>query len=222
MYEGGIRVPLVVSWPGHVKPGLTDIPVATIDLYPTLLDLCRAAAPAGLPLDGMSLAGLLAGKATLERERLCWHFPCYVGKATPSSAVREGDWKLVEFFEDGGHVELFSLNDDPHEQNDLAAVERQRADALTKTLHAWQAATGAAIPNAANPAYDPAADRPRGGPGGGGGGGPEGGRQGGSRGGKGGKRGGDGRQPGAGERMEGASPAPLPSGDGGRRPRPRQ
>ena len=167
----------------------------------------------------MSLAGLLAGQALPERQRLFWHFPCYVGKATPSSAVREGDWKLVEFFEDGGHVELFNLRDDPHEQNDLAAEQSQKAGALTKTLRAWQATTGAAIPNAANPAYDPAADRPRGGPGAsGGGGGPQGGRQ---RGG-GGKRAGEGRREGVGGRMEGASPGSLPSGDGGRRPRPRQ
>ncbi len=218
LYEGGIRVPMVVSWPGRVSPASTDIPVATIDLYPTLLDLCRAEAPAGQLLDGTSLAGLLAGKATLERERLFWHFPCYVGKATPSSAVREADWKLVEFFEDGGHVELFNLRDDPHEQNDLAAAEPERADTLTKTLRSWQAATGAAIPNAVNPAYDAAADRPRGGPGAGGGGGPQGGRQGL----KGGKREEDGRRQGGRDRLEGASPAPLPSGDGGRRPRPRQ
>ena len=175
LYEGGIRVPMVVSWPGRVKPGSTDLPVATVDLYPTLLDLCRAAAPPAQPLDGTSLAGFLAGEAPPERERLFWHFPCYVGKATPSSAVREGDWKLVEFFEDGGHVELFNLRDDPHEQNDLAAAEPKRADSLTKTLRAWQEATGAAIPKAVNPAYDPAAVRPRGGPGaGGGGGGPQG------------------------------------------------
>ena len=201
LYEGGIRVPMVVSWPGRVQPGSTDIPVATVDLYPTLLDLCRAAAPAGQPLDGTSLAGFLTGGAALQRERLFWHFPCYVGRAAPSSAVREGDWKLIEFFEDGGHVELFNLRDDPHEQNDLAAAQRQRADALTKTLRAWQAATGAAIPKAVNPAYDPAAVRPRGGPGaGGGGGGPQGSRQGEKRG----KRDGEGRRPGGRGRMEGA------------------
>jgi len=219
LYEGGIRVPMVVSWPGRVKPGLTDIPAATVDLYPTLLDVCRAEAPPAQPLDGISLAGLLAGKSTLEREWLFWHFPCYVGKATPSSAVREGDWKLVEFFEDGGHVELFNLRDDPHEQNDLAAAEPKRADSLAKTLRAWQAATGAAIPTAANPAYDPAAERPRGGPGaGGGGGGPQGGRQVGK-----GKAAGRGRPAaGIGGRMDGANPGALPSGDGGRRPRPRQ
>jgi arylsulfatase A-like enzyme len=201
LYEGGIRVPMVVSWTGRVKPGSTDLPVATIDLYPTLLDLCRAAAPAGQPLDGTSLAGFLTGGAALQRERLFWHFPCYVGRAAPSSAVREGDWKLVEFFEDGGHVELFNLRDDPHEQNDLAAAQGQRADTLTKTLRAWQAATGAAIPKAVNPAYDPAAVRPRGGPGaGGGGGGPQGSRPGE----KGGKRDGEGRQPGGRGRREGA------------------
>ncbi|MCY3014301.1 MAG: sulfatase [Planctomycetota bacterium] len=201
LYEGGIRVPMVVSWPGRVSPASSDIPVATVDLYPTLLDLGRAAAPPAQPLDGTSLAGFLSGKEAPERERLFWHFPCYVGKATPSSAVREGDWKLVEFFEDGGHVELFNLRDDPHEQNDLAAAEPKRADALTKTLRAWQAATGAAIPKAVNPAYDPAAVRPRGGPGaGGGGGGPQGSRQGE----KGGKRDGEGRQPGGRGRREGA------------------
>jgi len=201
LYEGGIRVPMVVSWPGRVKPGSTDIPVATVDLYLTLLDLCRAAAPAGQPLDGTSLAGFLTGGAALQRERLFWHFPCYVGKAAPSSAVREGDWKLIEFFEDGGHVELFNLRDDPHEQNDLAAAEPKRADTLTKALRAWQATTGAAIPNAVNPAYDPAAVRPRGGPGaGGGGGGPQGSRQGEKRG----KRDGEGRRPGWRGRMEGA------------------
>ena len=175
LYEGGIRVPMVVSWSGRVKPGSTDLPVATVDLYPTLLDLGRAAAPPAQPLDGTSLVGFLSGKEAPERERLFWHFPCYVGKATPSSAVREGDWRLIEFFEDGGHVELFNLRDDPHEQNDLAAAEPKRADSLTKTLRAWQEATGAAIPKAVNPAYDPAAVRPRGGPGaGGGGGGPQG------------------------------------------------
>ncbi len=199
LYEGGIRVPMVVSWPGRVKPGSTDLPVATVDLYPTLLDLCRAAAPPAQPLDGTSLAGFLAGEAPPERERLFWHFPCYVGKATPSSAVREGDWKLVEFFEDGGHVELFNLRDDPHEQNDLAAAEPKRADSLTKTLRAWQEATGAAIPKAVNPAYDPAAVRPRGGPGaGGGGGGPQGSRPGE----KGGKRDGEGRRLGGSGRRE--------------------
>ncbi len=164
LYEGGIRVPLVVSGPGVARRGGTSaVPVATVDLYPTLLDLCGAAPPRGQPLDGASLAGLLGGGKPPARERLFWHFPCYVGRATPSSAVREGDYKLIEFFEDGGRMELYNLRDDPNEKRDLAASQPARVAALSRTLHDWQQATGAAIPRDANPAYDPKADRPRGG-----------------------------------------------------------
>jgi len=164
LYEGGIRVPLVVSWRGvATKGGTTPIPVATVDLYPTLLELCGATPPAGQTLDGTSLAGLLQGGKPPARERLFWHFPCYVGRATPSSAVREGDSKLIEFFEDGGRTELYDLRDDPNEKRDLAASQPERVAALSRTLHDWQQATGATIPRDANPAYDPKADRPRGG-----------------------------------------------------------
>ena len=163
LYEGGIRVPLAVSWPGRLKSGTTDFPMATIDFYPTLLQLCGADAPVDQPLDGVSLAGLLLRGEAPPRERLFWHFPCYVGKAAPSSAMREGDWKLIEFFADGGRVELYDLESDPNEQRDLAGEHPARAEALAKTLHAWQEATGAAIPTEANPAYDLNADRPRGG-----------------------------------------------------------
>jgi len=163
LYEGGIRVPLAVSWPGRVKPGTTDFPVATVDVYPTLLEICGASAPADQPLDGVSLAGLLLGGEEPRRDRLFWHFPCYVGRATPSSAVREGHWKLVEFFEDGGHVELYDLATDPYEERDLTAGEPKRAETLAATLRHWQQATGAALPAGANPAYDAAAERPRGG-----------------------------------------------------------
>lgn len=138
------------------------MPVATIDLYPTLLDLADATPPPGQVLDGVSLAPLLRGTAAPARERLFWHFPCYVGKATPSSAIREGDYKLIEFFEDGGRHELYNLRDDPGERTDLARRDPERARTLTATLHAWQRETAAAIPRDANPAYDPAAGRPRG------------------------------------------------------------
>lgn len=218
LYEGGIRVPMMVSWPGRVKPGSTDIPVATVDLYPTLLDLCGAGPPADQPLDGTSLARLVLGGDAPERDRLFWHFPCYVGRAAPASAVREGDWKLVEFFEDGGHVELFNLREDPHEQEDRSAREPERTAALTSTLHDWQSATGAAIPTAANPAYDPRAERPRGGQAGGGG---AGGRSPG--------RDRSGRDVGQGDRRDmddagrrPATPGARRGGDGERRQRPRQ
>ncbi len=163
LYEGGIRVPLVVTGPAAVKPGSkSDLPVASIDLYPTLLDLAGAAPPPGQPLDGISWAAVLRGGDPPARKRMFWHFPCYVGKATPASAVREGDFKLIEFFENGGHVELYNLRDDPGEQRDLSRSMPEKARSLTAALHTWQRETKAAIPTQANPAYDPQADRPRG------------------------------------------------------------
>jgi arylsulfatase A-like enzyme len=175
--EGGIRVPLVAAGAGVAKPGTTcDVPVASVDFYPTLLELAGGKPSAGQTLDGTSLVPLLRGAKTLPRERLFWHFPCYVGRATPSSAVREGSWKLVEFFEDGGHVELYDLANDPSEGRDLSREMPERTAGLSETLHAWQRETAAAIPREANPAYDPQADRPRGGTGGRGGGRGRGGR----------------------------------------------
>ena len=182
LYEGGIRVPLVVSWPRLARPGTTcDEPVSSIDFYPTLLELAGLPPSDGQQLDGMSLVHVFEGEASLPRPRLFWHFPCYVGRATPSSAVREGDFKLIEFFEDGGRVELYNLRDDPHEKRNLAATQPAKAATLSRSLHAWQQETGAAIPGDANPAYDPQAERTRGGQAGGEGrrGGPSG--QGGSR-----------------------------------------
>ena len=164
LYEGGIRVPLVIAWPGVVKPGTTSAaPVATVDLYPTLVEATGATPPRDQPLDGASLVPLLRGGPPPDRPWLFWHFPCYVGRAAPASAVREGRYKLVEFFEDGGRAELYDLEADPGEIRDLAAAEPDRAAALTRTLHAWQRETGAAIPRQANAAYDPAARRPGGG-----------------------------------------------------------
>jgi arylsulfatase A-like enzyme len=168
--EGGIRVPLVAAGAGVAKPGTTcDVPVASVDFYPTLLELAGGKPAAGQMLDGTSLVPLLRGAKTLTRERLFWHFPCYVGRATPSSAIREGTFKLIEFFEEGGRVELYDLANDPSENRDLSREMPERTAGLTKTLKAWQRETGAAMPRGANPAYDPQADRPRGGAGGGGG-----------------------------------------------------
>lgn len=170
LYEGGIRIPLVVTGPGIKKPGSKcDAPVASIDIYPTLVELAGLKAPAGQVQDGVSMVPAFSGGATLNRPRLFWHFPCYVGKATPCSALREGDFKLIEFFEEGGHVELFNLKNDPNEEKNLAASMPDKAAALTKTLRAWQKETGALLPEGPNPNYDPKAERPRGGQGGGGG-----------------------------------------------------
>ncbi|MBU6276141.1 MAG: sulfatase [Planctomycetes bacterium] len=163
LYEGGIRVPLVIAGPGIHGGRRVDDPVSSIDIYPTVLDLTGAAPPTGHALDGQSLVPLLAG-GTLARRPLFWHFPCYVGSSPPASAIRDGDLKLVEFFEDGGRRELYDLAADPSESRDLASQRPRDAAALTDALHDWQRRTGAFIPTEPNPAYDPAAQRARGGP----------------------------------------------------------
>lgn len=154
LYEGGIRVPLVVTWSGLKKPGgKSEAPVSSVDLYPTLLELAGLQPARDQILDGVSLVPVMQGATELSRTRLFWHFPCYVGRATPSSAMREGDFKLLEFFEDGGRRELYNLRDDPNEERDLAKVMPDKAAALYRTLRAWQTETKAAIPNTANPKY---------------------------------------------------------------------
>ncbi|MFM8282765.1 MAG: sulfatase [Planctomycetaceae bacterium] len=162
LYEGGIRVPLVIAGPGIRGGKRVDTPVSSIDIYPTLLDIAGARPPSGHALDGRSLMPLLAG-GTLPPRPLFWHFPCYVGGSPPASAIRDGTLKLVEFFEDGGRRELYDLDADPGETHDLAGERPREAEALTAALHQWQQRTRAAIPHEANPAYDPAASRGRGG-----------------------------------------------------------
>lgn len=179
LYEGGIRVPAVVAWPGLAKPGSKcEAPITTVDWYPTLLELAGLTPSASQTLDGISLVPALRGAGELNRQRMFWHFPCYVGKAAPSSALREGDYKLIEFYEDGGRRELYNLKTDPNESHDLAKAEPERAATMYQTLLAWQKETGAAVPSGPNPKYDPKAARPRGGPGGKGPGGSGGGPQG--------------------------------------------
>jgi arylsulfatase A-like enzyme len=181
LYEGGIRVPLAISWPGLAKPGsVCDSPVTSVDFYPTLLELAGLSPPPGQKLDGVSLVPALRGAKELSRPRLFWHFPCYVGGAKPSSAIREGDFKLIEFFEDGGHRELYNLRTDPNEEQNLADKMPEKATTLYRTLKTWQTETAAAMPRGRNPDFDPKAERPRGNQGGQGGG--QGGKPGGRKG----------------------------------------
>lgn len=164
LYEGGIRVPLVVSWTGLKGPGRRcAVPVASIDLYPTLLDLTGIDVPDQTRLDGVSLAPLFAGAMELPPRSLYWHFPCYVGRATPCSALRDGDFKLIQFFEDGGRAELYNLRSDPSEEHDLSRSMPEQATAMLRQLQSWQQQTGADLPRGANPDYDPRAERTRGG-----------------------------------------------------------
>lgn len=156
-YEGGIREPLIIKWPGVTKPGSTcDVPVTSTDFYPTMLEM------AGLPLrprqhlDGISLAPVLRGVGKLDRQAIYWHYPHYSNQGgPPSAAVRSGDWKLIEFFEDG-HVELYNLREDIAEKNDLANRHPQKAKELTDMLHRWLKDVDAAMPTP-NPSWKPAA-----------------------------------------------------------------
>jgi arylsulfatase A-like enzyme len=147
VYEGGVRVPWIVKWPGVTPPGSTcEEPIITLDLYPTLLQITGAKGDPkhNAAVDGLSLVPLLKDpKSKLDRQRLYWHYPHYhPGGATPYAAVRERDWKLIETYEDD-RVELYNLKEDPSEKTDLAAKEPERAKSLRDILHAWQKQVGA-------------------------------------------------------------------------------
>lgn len=162
-YEGGVRIPLIVRFPPHVKAKATsDEPVITMDLFPTLLDLAgltQATQPETLKnLDGVSIAPLLTGKSDkLDRDAIYWHYPHYhPGGSTPYSAIRSGDYRLVEFFEDG-RTELYNLRDDIGEQHDLSAKEPEKRDELHRKLIQWREQVGAQLPTP-NPDYAPSAE----------------------------------------------------------------
>lgn len=157
VYEGGVRVPLIVRYPHHVAAGsVSSIPVTSPDFYPTLLDLTRVNPRKKTPkFDGVSLAGLLVGGETdLPREAIFWHYPHYHTEgATPYSAIRKGAWKLIEFFEDG-RVELYHLATDIGEQSNLAETNLAKRNELLADLRAWRKRVGAQLPRP-NPAHDP-------------------------------------------------------------------
>jgi len=147
LYEGGIREPMIVKWPGVVKPGtVCNEPVISTDFYPTMLEM------AGLPLkpkqhqDGLSLVPLLKQQGSLNRKALYWHFPHYHGSGNrPSGAIRAGDYKLIEWFEDG-EIELYNLKDDLSEKHNLARTMPQKANELKQMLHTWREKVGANMP----------------------------------------------------------------------------
>lgn len=156
-YEGGVRVPLIVHWPGVTTPGrISDTPVITMDLFPTLLEMCGL--PAAAKLDGVSLVPLLRKTGELARDTLFWHYPHHqhyqLGGTMPYGAIRSGDFKLIEFFNDM-HVELYNVRADIGEQSDLTAAMPQKAEELRARLHAWREEVGAQMPTP-NPNYDSA------------------------------------------------------------------
>jgi len=162
LYEGGIRVPFLFSWPGHIKSGIiSDYPIIGTDVFPTILDLIGAAPPRNMVMDGVSLKELLLKEKTPDLRPLFWHFPAYleryrghpdVWRTTPVSAIRYGDWKLIEFFEDGT-LELYNLRQDIGEHHNLIQEYPEKSLELVTILRNWQAETGAFIPTQSNPGF---------------------------------------------------------------------
>lgn len=155
--EGGIRVPLLVRWPGHIATGTTsDVPVVTDDFYPTLLELAGLDVIPEQHKDGVSFASVLTeGSKSIDREAICWHYPHYTSKTfgQPSSAIRKGDWKLIEFLEDG-RLELYNLKDDIGEHENLTQVNPEKAGELKQILDDWRNDLNVKFPTP-NPNYDP-------------------------------------------------------------------
>jgi arylsulfatase A-like enzyme len=154
LYEGGIRVPLIVRWPGRVPAGrLIDTPVINTDWLPTLTEIGGANTPPNL--DGVSIAALLTGRGTPKARPFYWHFPHYTNQGSqPAGAIRVGDWKLIEHYEDG-RAELFNVAKDVGETTDLSAREPRRVARLKRQLGDWLQRVGAQT-NAPNPKFDPA------------------------------------------------------------------
>jgi arylsulfatase A-like enzyme len=145
-YEGGLRIPLIVKWPGRTAAGSTcHTPVSSMDILPTLLAIAGVAPPPGV--DGESLVPLLTQRGSFAERPLYWHYPHYWhGQAVrPFGAVRAGAWKAIEFYEDM-RIELYNLDDDPGETHDLARDNPSRATELRDALHGWRASVGAQMP----------------------------------------------------------------------------
>jgi arylsulfatase A len=157
-YEGGVRVPMIVYWPKVTAGGVCEVPVITMDLFPTILEMLAQAGAGDAAGDGVSIVPLLRQSGTIPERPLFWHYPHYQhyqqGGTTPYGAIRRGDDKLIEFYDDF-RVELYNLANDIGEQHDLASAEQDRAKSLRDELHAWRIAVSAQMPTP-NPSYDPA------------------------------------------------------------------
>lgn len=155
LYEGGIRIPMIVKYPGKTKPGsVSNTPAITHDLYPTFVAAAGGKLPSNQTIDGKDLLPLLTNPASKQhREALYWHYPHY-HHDRPASAIREGDWKLIEYLDETGDVELYHLAEDLSETKNLSAERKGKAADLTEKLRGWRAEVGARMP-LHNPSYDP-------------------------------------------------------------------
>ena len=145
-YEGGVRVPLIVSWPHKISANIVDVPAISCDLFPTLLELTEVENRSPNQIDGVSLASLLLKQQPIHRDAIYWHYPHYhPGGATPYSAMRAGNYRLIEFFEDG-RLELYDLAQDVGEQHDLAKMQPEKRNELHAKLLAWRKEMNAQLP----------------------------------------------------------------------------
>ena len=151
VYEGGVRVPGIIKWPGH-RAGKTDlVPIISMDFMPTILDI------AGLnpteQLDGKSLVNILNGEIDTVRPELLWHYPHYHSMGgVPYTAIRYLNWRLIQFHE-GNRIELYDLAEDPHEDNNLSTKHPDQARFLLGRMNKWRTNVGAQMPTR-NPEYD--------------------------------------------------------------------
>ena len=173
-FEGGIREPWVVRWPAKVAAGSTcDTPVIGIDLYPTFLEAAGLSKPSEKTLDGVSLMPLLTGDAAIPQRALFWHFPIYLQttagtrddshdplfRTRPGSVIREGKWKLHEYFEDD-RIELYDLSEDIGERNNVVNTHPEQTRKMHEKLKRWRELTSAPVPKQRNPKFQPANNQP--------------------------------------------------------------
>ena len=155
LHEGGVRVPLIVKYPPLNKAGaVCSEPAITYDFYPTFVDLSGGKPPLNQTIDGLSLRPLLSDPhARLDRDALHWHYPHY-HHDRPASSIRERDWKLIEYLDGTGDVELYQISKDIGETKNLATEKRGRVGDLKQKLQAWRKSVLARMP-LPNPSYDP-------------------------------------------------------------------
>jgi len=168
-YEGGIREPLFIWWPEKIKKGtISDIPVTHLDFYPTFIEIAGIEKPKGKILDGQSLMPILTGEGDFRERPLFWHFPIYLEayleegdqtqdplfRTRPGSAIRYGDWKLIQYFENND-IELYNLKDDISEKNNIVKLNTKKANELVELLNKWRKETNAPIPSDLNSEYSP-------------------------------------------------------------------
>ena len=155
LYEGGIREPMIIRWPGVSQPNsICSFPVTSTDFYPTILEMANIPLRTDQHIDGISMTPLLNGEDKLSREAIYWHYPHYGNQGgSPGSAIRSGNYKLIEYFEDG-HLELYDLSKDIGESENLIETRPEIADSLLEQLGRWRLEVEARYPSD-NPAFQP-------------------------------------------------------------------